>query len=270
MTEPEPVGKSAVPAVERAVRLLDALAASSEPMGLAQLARQLDLPKSSVLAICSTLASRSMVERCGDGRYKLGLHVVDLSNAYLSATDLVRAFSDVGSQVPLLAQETLVLSVLDGGDAVILARRHGVGGVVWYQVGARFPAHCTATGKAQLSTLAPDVAERLSVPPLAQMTPKGINDPVKLRADLAATRKRGFAIDNEESRIGLVCLGSAVFDASGHSVGGVAVALEKARSRQGERAAMAEAVMQLADLISRQLGHRSARTGALQPGDATA
>jgi DNA-binding IclR family transcriptional regulator len=257
MTEPEPEGKSAAPAVERAVRVLDALAASSQPIGLAQLARELDLPKSSVLAICSTLASRSMVERCGDGRYKLGIHVVDLSNAYLSATDLVRGFADVGSQVPLLAQETLVLSVLDRGDAVILARRHGVEGVVWYQVGARFPAHCTATGKAQLSTLAPEVVERLCPPPLVQMTPKSIGDPAKLRANLDASRARGFAIDNEESRIGLVCLGSPVFDASGLSVGGVAVALEKARAQQSRRAEMGEAVMMLADLISRQLGHRS-------------
>jgi DNA-binding IclR family transcriptional regulator len=257
----EPLSKSAAPAVDRAIRVLDALAASRQPIGLAELSRELDLPKSSVLAICSSLASRSMVERSEDGRYQLGIHLVDLSNAYISSANLVRGFAGAATQVPLLAHETLVLSVLDGGDAMFLARRHA-GGSIWYQVGARLPAHCTATGKAQLSTLPPDVVERLLPPPLAQSTPKSINDPAKLRADLAATRTRGYAIDNEESRIGGLCLGSPIFDSSGYSVGGVAVAMDKARVRQRQRPVLGEAVITLAELISRHLGHTSSSIGA--------
>src|ERR1039458_3540701 len=228
-TSPRRAAGGTVPSIHRAVQVLDLLAASVEPMTLTEMARELGLPKSSLLAICTTLTELQMMQRTPDGRYDLGIHLVDLGNAYVSGTDLVKAFTSVSPQVTLLADETLVLSMLDGTQAVFLARRHGIHpvGFSWSQAGARSPANCTATGKAQLSMMPEAEIRRRFTGTLHQRTPYSIGDVEELVRDSKRTRARGYAIDDEESRVGLVCLGCPVLDASGNALGGGAVALDK-------------------------------------------
>lgn len=256
-TSPRRAAGGTVPSIHRAVQVLDLLAASVEPMTLTEMARELGLPKSSLLAICTTLTELQMMQRTPDGRYDLGIHLVDLGNAYVSGTDLVKAFTSVSPQVTLLADETLVLSMLDGTQAVFLARRHGIHpvGFSWSQAGARSPANCTATGKAQLSMMPEAEIRRRFTGTLHQRTPHSIGDVEELVRDSKRTRARGYAIDDEESRVGLVCLGCPVLDASGNALGGVAVAIEKLRWKTLDQKAIRLAIMEFARLMSRQLGH---------------
>jgi DNA-binding IclR family transcriptional regulator len=90
---------------------------------------------------------------------------------------------------------------------------------------------------------------------LHQRTPHSIGDVEELVRDSKRTRARGYAMDDEESRVGLVCLGCPVLDASGNALGGVAVALEKLRWKTLDQKAIRLAIMEFARLMSRQLGH---------------
>jgi DNA-binding IclR family transcriptional regulator len=259
-----PAAKGLVPAVLRAARLLEALRDASHPLGLATLAEQLELPKSSVLGLCATLVETHLVERLSDGRYQLGIRVVDLGRAYIARTDLAASFARASEQVPELAAETLVLSMLDGTDAVFIANRSGAHpvGVTWYQVGRRIPAHCTATGKAMLSTKADTAIRSMFSDPLVQLTPRSIGTVDGLLRDLRAIRKRGFAIDHEESSFGAVCLGAPVFDATGTAVAGIAVCFVNSRSLQIDQPGMAELVRDLASRMSRVMGSAPAARAA--------
>ena len=89
---------------------------------------------------------------------------------------------------------------------------------VTYRIGMRLPAHCTATGKALLSTL-PDEQIRALYrgAELGKLTTHSHSTLTGLLADLNTTRLRGYAIDNEETREGMCCFGAPVFDASGDS-----------------------------------------------------
>ena len=70
MPEPMPSADTPrVPAVDRAVRLIDALAASHEPLALAELARRLALPKSSVHGLLATLVAHGLARRNDDGEF---------------------------------------------------------------------------------------------------------------------------------------------------------------------------------------------------------
>ncbi|MDP2232983.1 MAG: IclR family transcriptional regulator, partial [Actinomycetota bacterium] len=206
--------KGTVPAVLRAVQVLDALAAERGPLSLAELTQRLSLPKSSVLALCTSLTLTGMLSRLENGAYRLGVHLVDLSHAYLSNIDLTREFVDTWEALDMLPGEGIVLGVLDGTDVVYVACRNGnlpLG--VTYRIGMRLPAHCTATGKALLSTL-PD--ERIRAlyrgVELGKLTAHSHATLKALLADLRATRRRGYAIDNEETREGMCCFGAPVFD----------------------------------------------------------
>ena len=179
MSTPNPVAidkslpKGTVPSVIKAVQILDTLAASKDPLTLAELTQRLELPKSSVLALSSSLARTGLVNRLDNGSYQLGTHLVDLAHAYLSNIDLTKEFAHTWDALAMLPGEGVVLAVQDGRDVVYIACRNGdlpLG--VTYRIGMRLPANCTATGKALLSTL-PDERVRALYrgAPLRQLTP---------------------------------------------------------------------------------------------------
>lgn len=80
--------RSLVPAITRAVAVLDLLAASTAPLGVSAIGRALGLPKSSVANLCATLADTELV-RPVPGGFVLGPHLARLGTAYLAGVDEV-------------------------------------------------------------------------------------------------------------------------------------------------------------------------------------
>jgi len=248
-----------VPAVIKAVRLLDALATAREPLTLTALAGELKLPKSTLHALCATLVQTGLVRRFENGTYHLGLHVVDLSHALLARTDLTTEFARVWDSLALLPEETIILSVLDGADVVYVACRNGTRPLgVNFRIGMRLPANCTASGKALLSTLPQRrVLELGRAHGFAALTRKSVTDPRRLLKQLAEVRKRGYSVDDEGTGDGMICFGAPVFGAgAAHAVAGVGVSLVKAATSARDRTLAIQAVRKLAATLSDRLGAR--------------
>lgn len=255
--------KGAVPAVTRATRLLDALAHAREPMPLSELTRQLNLPKSTVHGLCTTLVQAGLVTRFENGTYHLGLHIMDLAHAFLARTDLTVQFAKLWDSLALLPEETIILSVLDGADVVYIACRNGSRPLgVGFRIGMRLPANCTASGKALLSSLSPErVGELMGTAGLRPLTRKSVAELATLQRQLALVRKRGYSVDDEETRDGMICFGAPVFDSSrDEAVAGVGVSLLKATVDQSQRVLAAQAVKQMAEALSKSMGAPGAQT----------
>ena len=140
--------KRTVPAVARAARLLDVLAAAADPMRLAVLAKALELPRSTVHGLCATLVDAGLVTRFQDGTYHLGVRIMDLAHAYLARTDLTVEFAKILSSEAPIPEESVVLSVLDGADIVYVACRNGSRPFGFnFRFGMRLPANCAASGR---------------------------------------------------------------------------------------------------------------------------
>lgn len=204
---------SPVPAVARAAAILGVLArAQGAPLSLSDLARQLGLPKSSTANLCQALEAERMIGK-RDGGYTLGRRLVELGGAYLSSVDQVRQFYDACREQPHLSRQTARVAVLDGTDVLYLARFDGTQPIrLTANIGDRFPAHCTATGKILLSRLPAAVLdERLrGQTRLVQLTERSIGDPGALRAELDRVRAAGYALDDEETTPGVTCAAIAV------------------------------------------------------------
>jgi DNA-binding IclR family transcriptional regulator len=204
---------SLAPAVTRAAAILDLLAENpSVPAGPSELARRLGLPKSSIANICNALADAGLVRRIGTG-FALGRKVAELGGAYLAAVDLVQEFYDATRELPTASDETVQLAVLDGLEMTYLARHDGRQQVrLTSGIGRRLPASVTATGKAALATLDSRELERRldGVTSLPAFTANSIASVDRLRAEIDEVRRRGHAIDNEETVEGVVCLGIAI------------------------------------------------------------
>jgi DNA-binding IclR family transcriptional regulator len=132
-------------------------------------------------------------------------------------------------------EQTVVLSVLNDTEVVYIGRRPGSRAVgANYELGMRLPANCTASGKALLSTLEPDrVRDLLSEfepDGLPILTKRSINALSALVQELIARAEHDYALDDEETAVGMICVGAPIRGATGKAVAAVAVS-----TRQGCR-----------------------------------
>lgn len=260
-----PGQKPEVPAVARAARLLELLAASGEPVSLAALTRALELPKSTVHGLCSTLVQTGLVTRFENGTYHLGLRIMDLAHAFLARTDLTGEFAKILERTAPLPEESIVLSVLDGADIVYVACRNGTRPFGFnFRIGMRLPANCTATGKALLASLPPErVADLAHQRAFYALTRNSITDLAPLQRQLAQVRRQGHASDDEETREGMVCIGAPVFGAaSGEATAAVGISMPKSAFSEARRTIALRAVKALAAELSTRLGAPVPRSAA--------
>jgi DNA-binding IclR family transcriptional regulator len=254
---PRAAGSAAlVPAVTRALTLLDRLAQQREPMNLARLSAELALPKSSVHGLCNTLLSFGYLRRQDDGGFRIGPRVMTLAEAFVAGTDVAEEFNAFWRQAKVVPDETIILSVLSGAEVVYVGARNGRRPLgLAFNVGMRLPAHLAATGKAMLAFQAPEFVRHLfTTATLPQLSGKGPKRIAELMRELALTRSRGYSIDDETVRHGVYCIGAPVFDATGTPVAGVGVCLNKAMLGTDGGAHHREAVLQSARVLSQRLG----------------
>ena len=174
----------------RALDVLEAMAAG--PATLSELSRRLDIPKSSLHALLRTQADRGWVEP----------EVFEsLDRPRHDATDRLAAQTD----------ETVQQALLDGDEVVYLAKRDSAHPVrLMSSLGSRLPAHATALGKALLAAREDSDLRDVLDPPLRALTARTITTWESLRAELEATRERGYAVDDGETADGLRCFAVTV------------------------------------------------------------
>ncbi len=245
-----------VPAVERAVRLVDHLAGLRAPQPLAGLSKALGLPKSSLHGLLNTLVALGLATRNERGEYALGPRPVQWAGAFGQQSGVVAAF-DAAAGLPALREEAIMLAVLDGAEVLYLACRPGTRALaVNFRVGGRFPASCTSSGKAMLATLPPErVRALLGGAALPRLTRHSVGSVAALLRQLAEFRVRGYAVDDEETAEGMHCFGAPVFAAGrGQAVAAVAVSLIKASTGARRRDEVVTAIRELAARVSQRLG----------------
>ena len=204
---------SRAPAVTRAVALLHLLAASgSTPLGISDLARKLDIPKSSALNLCGALVEAGLVRRRGGG-FVLGSGLLELGARYLGSVDLASEFQVAASEFDELRGEMIQLALLGAGlDVVYVARQLGDRPPrLASEVGGHLPANCTATGLSMLALLRrKDLDNRLPAGvSLETMTQHSVSTVDELHTRLDQVRSVGYGVDDEETLIGTVCVAAA-------------------------------------------------------------
>lgn len=252
-----PPMKSTSPAVVRAVQVMDAMAAATEPLTLAELTRLTGAPKSSLHGLCDTLVQLRLIKRLPSGAMIVGPHVMGWANAFLSQTQITEEFRALWDATDAFHDATVTLSMLDGIDVVYLACQNGDRPLgVTFRIGMRLPAPYTATGKAMMSTLSPAEVRHLFAGGMpAPLTRASVASPEALAAELEQVRVAGYSTDNGQMRDGMTCFGAPVFDATGpRAVGAIAVSYltNEIDVTTGER--IGSEVRALADRLSARLG----------------
>jgi DNA-binding IclR family transcriptional regulator len=235
------------PAVIRAASVLDEVArGSGKPVSTSQLARQLDVPKSSIVNLCQALVYTNLLRRHESG-YTLGWNLAELGFIYMRSLDPVQEFYDYWQERSEPFEYTVQLAtLLDGMNMMFVARRSGYSSVqLVATVGRKMPANCTAAGKALLAGLDhSEFEQRLAqVDQLAVMTPRSLESKDALREEVSNIRARGFATNDEETMPGVLCVGANLAGMPGRTppealpadFDGVALSMTVVKSQDGGR-----------------------------------
>ncbi|MCO8170863.1 SMP-30/gluconolactonase/LRE family protein [Pseudomonas sp. 21LCFQ02] len=214
-------------ALEKAMDVLEAVGSSPSGLSQSELAQNLGLPRTTLYRIIATLIERGMIRRDPVRKvYRLGFRYMELvRNAYLMP-DLVAAASFELRALRDLTGETSYLAVLDGNQVMSLERCDGAHTQrSSASLGQSKPVYCTGQGKAILAAMDEQSREEiLKGLTLTPLTPLTLVDRRRLNAELRITQVRGYAIDNEEIRMGVRCVAAAIRDSSGKVHGALSVA----------------------------------------------
>jgi len=243
-------------AVERALSILETLAQRNS-LSHAELCRKLDIPKSTATYLLATLERRGYLRRV-EGKYHLGLKVLDLSRGAHTGEDLQEIARPALQQLVERVHLTAHLAVLDRGEAVYIVKVEAPGFFktdTW--VGRRMPVNSTAVGK--VLTAALPEAEREAIIKergFKKQTPKTITTQARFLRELEKVRAQGYAIDDEENSLGGRCVAAPVYDSAGAVAGSVGVSGTTAQSDPAHLPKVIEAVKSAARKLSQQLGYR--------------
>src|SRR5918912_4438335 len=204
--------------IRKATQILDLFSLEQPEWGVSEVARALGLPKSTTSELMSSLADQRLLSRTVRGRYRLGWHLFELSQTLLDTTEFRTEARKVMEELVRGWKETVHLAVLDGVQAVYIEKLQPRPAVkIWLtRAGARLPAHSSGVGKVLLAHSEwKYVAELLEDQGMPALTPNTITDVNALAEELERVRARGYAYDNEETLVGLCCVGAPIYSSEG-------------------------------------------------------
>jgi IclR family transcriptional regulator, pca regulon regulatory protein len=271
--EPEPEGEAwSIPSLreprysqslERGLAILSCFTPERPIRGIADVADELGMRRSTTHRYMSTLVALGYLEQGAARKYRLGLRVTDLGMSALNSTALREHARPYLEELCRQSSYTVSLAVLDGPEIVYVDRvrsaRRMHGGVdLDLAPGARLPAYCTAMGKLLMAFL-PEGEQRnlLAEVKPTRMGPNTITSKTQLRAELENVREEGFAVNDQELAPELYAIAAPVRSESHEVVAAVSmtahasmISLEELVEHLGPHLVAA------ADRVSARLGYR--------------
>jgi DNA-binding IclR family transcriptional regulator len=204
-----------VESVVRALRIIEALAAS--PAGLSETARRVNLPKSSVARLLSTLEQVEAVERDVDGRlYRLGPKVQRLSAAAGGPAQLAAFARPYLNELTRRTGEAAGVSIPDGYAVHYVDQTessHPVQVRDW--TGELIPMHVVPSGLVVMAHWPTEQIDRYLGRALERLTPNTMTDPDEIRRRLKAIREKGYVWVYEEFVEGINSVAAPVLEKNG-------------------------------------------------------
>jgi DNA-binding IclR family transcriptional regulator len=259
MRDELPTGTYKVQTLDRAFAVLDLLGESEAPLGLAQVALSLQLHKSTAHRFLMVLERHRMVERTINGKFRLGLRLFDLGNRAIEQYDLRDRAQPHLRRLVAETEETAHLCILEGTHVIYIDKIEPARSVrMITRIGASNPIHCTSVDKTILAFLPEErLADLLERTRFERFTHRTIATPEALRAEVEKTRRRGYAIDDEEFEEGLRCIAVPILDAQRLPVAAVSISGPSFRVTAQKLPSIANQLLQCVRGISADMGYVS-------------
>ncbi len=229
--------------VKTAIRIYEEVATRRDPPSVRELARDLDLNKSTVHRTLVTLESCGWL-RADDGggwvitarAFSLGRRAADQGHLRSTVLPIMERLRDE-------TKESVHFMMPEGRDVVLMGRLESPHAVrTSYLVGARGPLHATANGKAILAHYDDAALDEYIAQGLSSSATRTLTDPAALRLELTRIRERGFASAVDELSDGASAAAAAILDPVGRPVASLSISVPTIRYGEGEQERYAELI----------------------------
>jgi DNA-binding IclR family transcriptional regulator len=208
------VGAASSPAL-RLIALLEHVSRADKALTLTDIIGEVHQPKPTVYRMLHQLEQAGLLVKEPDGkRYAPGARLSKLAEDVLLNAQVRAVRHAILQQLVDELGETCNFTMPAGTEVVYLDRVETAWPLRFHlQPGSRVPLHCSASGKLFLAYMPPVQRNRLlDHLQYKGYTPNTITTRIRLEAELARVRAQGYALDNEEFLVGLVCIAVPVFD----------------------------------------------------------
>jgi DNA-binding IclR family transcriptional regulator len=236
-------------------------------LGVTDLARRTGLLPSDVHRILASLKFCGFVEQNPQTKtYRLGVGLMKLGLAAFQRNELREAARPLLLRLSDEVEATAHLAIFDPQEFdIFLADQFDTSAEIPFKAnfGATAAAHCTALGKAIMANIDHDVALRyLEQKGTPRTAPNTITQLAVLEAELRQTQSQGYSLDREESAGGACCVGAAIRDWTGETVGAISVSMPAQRYYRVQTADLASAVRTTAAELSQLVGYSALAAAA--------
>lgn len=250
-----------VKSAERALDVLLFLASRVRPVPAAAIAREYDLPKSSMYHLLNVLAAKGFVVHNPEERtWGLGVAAFEVGSAYLGSEPLGHLGRPIVRTLAEQTRKVAQLSIMDGSEILTLLREmpSGVELPMVTDVGVRVPAYLSAAGRAMLMHASPKQLNALYPPtrPLVNRNRPGPRNLAELRCELRASRQRGYAVIENTISFGLCATAVPVFGHDNRAIAALALTQPTTPGVVHDRPGVVEPLLDAAETLSRRLGWR--------------
>jgi DNA-binding IclR family transcriptional regulator len=255
---PDTEAKSGIQAVEFALRILEYIAQCQTSVGVSELGRAFGTTKSRIHRHLQTLMAAGYLIRDEETeRYGVSARLVALGQAVSETFELAAAGREAARKLRDTLGHAVAISQPDkDGNRILLVMPSRSNIEIYVKPGSFLHFHSSAQGKVSLAFGDGKLLTQAVEGGLPMVTPYTITNPERLKVEVEATRRRGWAVAPNEAMVGLNALAVPIFGALGGYVG--TIAITDSIQFIGETPTMEQVrtLMSAAERISQNLGHR--------------
>ncbi|MGI6128928.1 MAG: IclR family transcriptional regulator [bacterium] len=241
--------------------ILELFRQEEDELGITEISRKLDISKSTVHRIVSSLHSIGLLCRAADSqKYMLGFKLLELAEVLTRQLDVHKVALPYMRALRDQTNETVALHLLRGRSRVCVAQVEGHHQLrrVYEEVGIGLPLYLGAAGKAIMAYLPPVEVEAIFLEARTGTTFDGKSvDTSSLQKQLELVKKQGYAVTSAERTSGITSVASTIFKAGNTVAGSINVSGPSSRFSRSKIDSYVQQVMEVASLISRDLGSAS-------------
>lgn len=247
--------------IDRALDILILIYEKNRELGISEIARELDLYKSTVHRTLETLESRGFVSKNELNKYWLGVKLYALGAVAGNTITLKNLVQPYAKALSEKFNEVVNVSILDETAKRLpktilfhkeIPFRNSLV-TINPPLGASTEAHYSAVGKCILAFSPKELLDTYTCTELPVYTDKTISDWNELLVHLEAVKEQGYAMDDEDYEIGLVCIAVPILDRSGHAVAAISLSGPSERMRKHDYATVISELKAVTQQISSTL-----------------
>ncbi len=246
-----------VQSLDRAFDILELISRERRGLTLTDIGKKVGLPRSTTFRLLASLKRRGYIEKDEKSNiYRLGLEFIELSSSLLNNLELKTEAEPFLRHLSQQTSSTVFLAIRQGLDVVYYDKIEKFDDIRKYSiVGLRRPLYCTSLGKSLLSGLNDqEIRDLHKDMEFEQHTANTITDIESLIKEINMVKRKGWALDNEEVLLGLICVGAPIYDYRNMVIAAVSTSWEIGVNKAADIKQYAKYVTATANEISQRMG----------------